>query len=166
MGNKHNLEEFVQIIQQHEGIIYKITRAYEANPEYQKDLYQEVVFQLWKAYPSFRKEAKISTWIYRVALNTSLTYRKRGQKQRNHVLSGFQLPEVVEEEDSFKEEQIRQLYQQIQRLKLVDRALILLYLEGKSYEEIGSIMGFSSTNVGTRLNRIKNKLRTLVNIED
>ncbi len=162
MGNKQNLEEFVQLIQKNEGIIYKITRAYEANPEYQKDLYQEIVFQLWKAYPTFRKEAKISTWIYRVALNTSLTYRKRGQKHLNHILSDFQFPDMAEEVDSFKEEQIQQLYYSIQQLKLLDRALILLYLEGKAYEEMGSILGLSTTNVGTRLNRIKNKLRTLV----
>ncbi|MEM6628076.1 MAG: sigma-70 family RNA polymerase sigma factor [Bacteroidota bacterium] len=157
-----NSEEFVQWIRANEGIIYKITRAYESHPENQKDLYQEIVYQLWKAYPKFRREAKVSTWIYRIALNTSLTYKKQSQKRRAKTLQEFELPEIGEESDPFQKDRLQQLYQSIQQLTLVEKGLILLYLEGKSYAEMGEIMGFTPTNVGTRLARIRKKLSNLV----
>ena len=152
-------QEFMGWIQENEGIIYKITRAYESNPTYQKDLFQEIIFQLWKAYPKFRREAKVSTWMYRISLNTSITYTRRKNRQ---APTSFDLPEKIDEEDSLKEEQIQQLYNSIRQLNPVDKGLILLYLEGKNYEEIGKIMGITSSNVGTRLGRIKTKLRNLV----
>ena len=155
-------DEFVQWIREHEGIIYKISRAYEPNLENQKDLYQEIVYQLWKAYPNFRKEAKVSTWIYRIALNTSLTYKKRTQKRKAQLPQEFALPDIVEETDSLQEDRIKQLYESIQQLNLVDKGIVLLHLEGKSYAEIGKIMGLTATNIGTRLARIRKKLSSLI----
>lgn len=162
MDDMQNSDEFVQWIRKNEGILYKISRAYESNPESQKDLYQEIVYQLWKAYPKFRGEAKVSTWIYRIALNTSLTYKKRSQKHRAYVPQGFELPDIMEESDTLQEDRIQQLYESIQQLNLVDKGLVLLYLEGKSYTEMGKVMGLTPTNVGTRLARIRKKLSSLI----
>ena len=155
--------EFVEMVQANEGIIYKISRAYAIDDEDQKDLYQEIVFQLWKSFPSFRGDAKISTWLYRIALNTSIAFLNKRKKNALTTGINFELLNRPEDrEEGILEEQIQQLYTYIQELNLVERGIILLYLEGKPYDEIASITGFSNTNVGTRLARIKKKLKTKV----
>ncbi|QLE02589.1 RNA polymerase sigma factor [Galbibacter sp. BG1] len=151
-------EEFTATIKQHEGIIYKITRLYTQNLEDQQDLFQEIVYQLWKGFHSFRGEAKISTWMYRVALNTALMHLKKVNRRGTHVsLDGILLKQ--EQYDPIIEERLKILYEKIKQLNDLDRALIFLYLEDKKYEEIALITGISSSNVGTRISRIKEKLR-------
>lgn len=154
--------EFVQIIKDHEAIIYKIVRVYAMDIENQKDLYQEIVFQLWKSFDSFKGASKISTWIYRIALNTSITHLNREKKIRNHSTIDFNLLQLADTQDNLKEERIKVLYAHIQQLTLIERGLILLFLEGKSYEEMAAITGFTVTNVGTRLGRIKQKLKAQI----
>jgi len=150
---------FVKIVKENEGIIYKITRAYTRDREDQKDLYQEVVYQLWKSFTSFKGNAKLSTWIYRVALNTSLTYDKRNKRMTPNVNIDLELLNHVDEHDPVMEERVNVLYAHIKELNAIDKGLILLFLEGKSYDEIALITGFTTTNVGTRLGRIKLKLK-------
>lgn len=154
--------EFIGIIKAHEGLIYKVTRVYALDSEDQKDLYQEIVFQLWKSFGSFRGEAKIGTWMYRIALNTALTYEKKRKRKGQHIPLDETLLNWTDEQDPVMQERMQTLYAQIHQLNLVDRGLILLFLEGKSYEEIAAITGFSKSNVGTRLNRIKNKLKSKI----
>ena len=154
--------EFVKMIQQNEGIIFKITFVYANNSEEQKDLYQEIVYQLWKSYKSFRNESKISTWLYRIALNTSITHLKKEKRKGNHISIDRVLLDRMDTEDTTKEERIQTLYHHIKQLNTVEKGLILLYLEGKNYEEIAVITGFSNTNVGTRLARIKLKLKSRI----
>jgi len=154
-----NKDEFVQLIQDNQGLIYKVTSVYSKDQEDQKDLYQEIVYQLWKSFGSFQEKSKVSTWMYRVALNTALTHYKRSKKKGEKVNIDFELLNIVDEQDPIIELRLKLLHEQIKNLNVIEKGLILLYLEGKKYEEIASITGFSTSNVGTRLGRIKQKLK-------
>lgn len=155
----HAEQEFVAVIREYERVIYKVCYLYTTPHATLSDLYQEVVLNLWKAFPKFRRECKMSTWIYRIALNTCISFIR---KERN-------VPEIVTltQEVDFSEEtdetqaMLRQLYRMINRLGQLDKSIILLYLEEKSYEEIAEITGLTLTNVATRLSRIKDKLRKM-----
>jgi len=153
-------EQFLTIIQEHQGIIHKICRLYRDKPEDREDLFQEIIFQLWKARISFRNEAKIGTWIYRIALNTSIaTFRKKNQ----NISYLNVLPDLAEEQLSdellFRQEK---LFIALKKLNEADKAIITLYLEDLSYQEIADIIGISENYVGVRLNRIKNTLKKLI----
>lgn len=157
-------QAFVQTIKEHQGIIYKITGIYTKNSEDQKDLYQEIVLQLWRSFDSFQGKSKISTWIYRVALNTAIAHLNRSKRTIQKVSVNFELLDMVDENDRIMDERTRLLYEHIKRLNVIEKGLILLFLEGNSYDEISNITGFSVTNVGTRLQRIKEKLRTTIKL--
>ena len=158
----HTKKEFIKDIQENEGIIYKVTRIYSNNSEDQKDLYQEIVYQLWKSYSSFKGDSKVSTWMYRVALNTAISHLKKEKRKGHQVDLEKVLRDRIEHVDTIMEERITLLYSHIKNLSIVERGIILLYLEDKNYEEIASITGFSSTNIGTRINRIKQKLKAQI----
>lgn len=153
--NKHHrmpaTTVFNKIIKEHEALIYKVARAYAPDEEDRKDLYQEIVYQLWKSFPNFRKEAKVSTWMYRVALNTSITHAKKAKKNKNQSSIDIELLNIADDTDHVLEERVQMLYAHIQQLNLIEKGIILLFLEGKSYEEIANITGLSPTNIGTRL---------------
>jgi RNA polymerase sigma-70 factor (ECF subfamily) len=151
-------KEFVRIIKQHEGVIFKITTMYTDNRDDQKDLYQDVVFQLWKSFDSFRAESKISTWMYRIALNTTLTRLKKSKRMKHSVSIDKVVLQETENYDPDFEDRLRLLYAHIKQLNVVEKGLMLLLLEGKKYEEIAEITGLSSSNVGTKISRIKQKL--------
>lgn len=151
-------EAFIKLIKQNEGIIFKITRIYTDNRENQKDLYQDIVYQLWKGIQAFRGDSKASTWMYRIALNTALLYMKRKKKRVHGVsLEGVVLKQ--EAYDPLMEERLEILYAKIKPLGDMDKGIIFLFLEGKKQEEIADITGLSTSNVGTRMARIKEKLR-------
>jgi len=154
--------EFIEIIKQNEGIIFKVTLVYSSNKEEQKDLYQEIVFQLWKSYDSFRNESKISTWLYRIALNTAITHLKKEKRIGNKISIDKVLLIKIDQKDTLMEERIKILYDHIKQLNTIEKGIILLYLEGKSYADIAIITGFSATNIGTRLGRIKQKLKSQI----
>ncbi len=151
--------DFVKLIRDHEGIIYKITRVYLDSEEDQQDLYQEIVYQLWKSFDSFRSDSKWSTWMYRVALNTVISFLKRDRTQPKKVSSDHLDNFKMEPFDPVMEQRIEWLYKSIQELSVVEKGIILLYLEGKSHQEISTITGFTTTNIGTRISRIKEKLK-------
>jgi RNA polymerase sigma-70 factor (ECF subfamily) len=154
--------QFIAVIKRYEGVIFKITTIYTDNKDDQQDLYQDIVYQLWKSFDSFRNESKISTWLYRVALNTALTsVRKKGRQGISISIDKVVL-EQTEAYDSQFEERLRLLYEQIRILNALEKGVILLFLEGKKYEEIAEITGLSTTNVGTRLARIKQKLKSRI----
>ena len=156
-------KEFIEIIQRNEGIIYKVAKVYTDCNDDEQDLYQEIVYQLWKSFHAFRKESKISTWIYRIALNTSLTHFKKEKKKGDHVPINEAVLNQSETNDNLKEERIEILYDQLRKLNAIDKGIIFLYLEGKNYEEIANITGFTATNIGTRLGRIKRKIISQLN---
>ena len=152
-------QEFVQLIQENQGLIYKITTIYTRDREEQNDLYQEIVYQTWKSFDQFKKASKPSTWLYRVGMNTAITHLYQSKKKVTAVpLEGLRV-EIADEKDPIKEEKITQLYAEIRKLNLLDRGIVFLYLEGKNHEEISEIVGISISNVGTRMSRIKQKLK-------
>lgn len=158
----HTKKKFIQDIKENEGIIYKITRIYSNNTEDQKDLYQEIVYQLWKSYSSFKANSKISTWMYRIALNTAISNLKKEKRKGSQVSIDNLLLNQMYQVDTVMEERIILLYAHIKKLSIVERGIILLYLEGKNYDEIATITGFTNTNIGTRLARIKQKLKSQI----
>jgi RNA polymerase sigma-70 factor (ECF subfamily) len=161
-NNQAELEhDFIRMIQENERIIYKICSFYTSELSPIEDLYQEVVLNLWKAYPKFRNESRISTWIYRIALNSCISdLRKESKRQREISLS---LSEDIVFEPYNMENDIKELYHLIYQLKTLERAIILLWLEDKSYQEIADITGLTLSNVATKLKRIKEKLKTMSN---
>ena len=147
------------------GIIYKICKLY-AEREDQEDLKQEIIYQLWKSYPSYRGESKFQSWMYRVALNTAML----GLRARKMKYTGLTDQELKTSEDPFEkqdeEARVKQLYRQISKLKDLDKTIIFLYLEQCSYEEIAEITGISKKNVSVRLVRIREKLRKMLHIQN
>ena len=153
--------EFLQMVQENQQIIYKVCRIYRNAAEDQEDLFQEIVFQLWKSYPNFRKESKASTWMYRIALNTAVSVFRKNTPQIDYRLD---VPEKTDQNaESDKSENEEKLFQAIRRLNDAEKAIISLFLEDYSYKEIGEIIGINENNVGVRINRIKTKLKTLLN---
>ncbi|WP_431107464.1 RNA polymerase sigma factor [Winogradskyella poriferorum] len=158
----HTKEDFIQQIKENEGIIYKVARLYTSTVEDQKDVYQDIVYQLWKSYPSFKADSKISTWMYRVALNTAISNLKKEKRKGTRVSMDNFLLNKIDHVDTVMEERITLLYAHIKKLSVVERGIILLHLEGKNYDEIAAITGFTATNIGTRLARIKQKLKSQI----
>jgi len=154
---------FLELLNRHQKLINKVIRIYAFDSEDRRDLLQEIVYQLWKSYGSFRAESKVSTWVYRVALNTAITSLRSNKKRPEHtelndeIIASLQFQEATD-----KSEQLRQLYSAIKSLGEVDRALVMLYLEDLSYKEIGEVLGLTEDNVGVKLNRIKTKLRVSI----
>ncbi|WP_109437446.1 MULTISPECIES: RNA polymerase sigma factor [Aquimarina] len=154
--------EFTQIIKDHEGVIFKITTIYTNNHEDQKDLYQEIVYQLWKSFDNFRGDSKISTWMYRVGLNTAITRLKKEKRKGNQIGIDQVIMKQTDQYDTEFEERLKILYAHIHGLNELEKGLMLLLLEGKKYEEIASITGLSPSNVGTKISRIKQRLKTQI----
>jgi RNA polymerase sigma-70 factor (ECF subfamily) len=160
-------KEFVQVISQNQGIIHKVCSIYCDSEEDRRDLFQEILAQLWKSFPSFRNESKFSTWMYRVALNTAITSFKRSKRQPDQTgldIGTFQLAE--EEYDHETEEQLKLLHKAISQLSGIEKSIILLFLENKKYEEIAEITGITQNYVRVKMNRIKNKLKKHMNLEE
>lgn len=155
-------ESFTRIIRENEGVIFKITTIYTQNVQDQKDLYQEIVYQLWKSFDSFRNESKISTWMYRVALNTAISQLNKSKKHSNSTGIDRLVLKQTENYDAEFENRLKIVYEHIHQLNILEKGLILLLLEGKKYDEISEITGLSVTNVGTRISRIKQKLKSRI----
>lgn len=156
-------KEFIILLNQNRTILYKICRVYCKETDDRKDLFQEIVFQLWRAYPSFKEEANISTWMYRIGMNTAISnFRKEKRRQAPVAFSTMKsaLPELADTENNAVE--TTTLYQAIDLLTQIEKALVLLYLEDKSYEEMAEILGISKSNVGVKLSRIKTKLEKII----
>lgn len=153
-------KEFLNMIRDNQGIIHKVCRIYRDSPEDREDLFQEVIFQLWRSYPSFSGGSKASTWLYRVALNTAMASFR---KNKPNVTPAEHLPDVQFESTSNEDnERQGKLLAGIRQLSEPDRALIALYLDELSYRQIAVILGVSESNVGVKLSRIKTKLKKLL----
>ena len=157
-----NKKEFVRVIQENEALIYKVSKVYSNSREDEQDLYQEIVYQLWKSFGSFRHESKLSTWMYRIALNTAISNLNKEKRKGKILPINEWVLYRTETDDPLREEQFEILYTHIRGLSIVEKGIILLYLDGKSYEEMAAITGFTTTNIGTRLGRIKQKLITQI----
>ena len=154
-------EKFISVVKENQNLIFKICYSYCSNSENRKDLQQEILLQLWNSFSKFDGRVKISTWIYRIALNTAISYYRNDCKHKDKKvtidasiisLSNF-------ESKSEQDENIVMLYQFIERLDEMDKALILLYLDDNKYMDIADILGISETNVATKISRIKKNLK-------
>ena len=154
-------KKFVNLINEHQGLIHKVCIMYENNREVRNDLFQEIVLQLWKSFPTFRGEAKISTWMYRIALNTAISgFRKETRKIVTEDLKEMHFN--ISEHGDESEEKLQKLQWAIRQLNEIDRAMIMMALEEVPYEEIAETIGISQNNVRVRMNRIREKLRKLM----
>ena len=160
--NENVDREFVAVIKKYERVIYKVCYLYTTMNAPLNDLYQEVVINLWRAYPKFRQECKISTWIYRIALNTCISFIRKEKNIPEFITFTHELNGMMDEEDELQS-MLKELYTLINQLGQLDKSIILLYLEENSYEEIAEITGLTVTNVATKLSRIKEKLRRMKN---
>lgn len=157
--------EFVALINRHIGMIYKVCNIYCQDPEDRRDLFQEIVLQLWKGYGSFRQEAQFSTWLYRVALNTAISNFRKAVKSPHKVSlaeAGIDIPDPASLGGD--DEKVKHLYKAIEQLSAIEKAMILLHLDGCTYNEIAAIAGISNNNVGVKLNRIKSKLEKILTV--
>ncbi len=156
-------DKFVAEIDSHQNIIYKICHLYTNNMIDFEDLYQDIVLQLWKSYPNFKAKSKLSTWIYQVSLNTAL-YKLRQEKNKLNLDALIQIHHNIPEiSDPEKMENIESVKELLNELSNIEKALITLHLDEYSYDEISEIMGMTKTNVATKISRIKQKLRKMLN---
>lgn len=160
MQTKERNKLFQELIEQHKGILFKVARTYCQNEEDRQDLVQEIMIQLWQSFHRYNDKFKISTWMYRISINVAISfYRKNLVRQGNNMPLNEQINEIQHDEKSEKEQQLNLLERFINELKEYDKALMLLYLEDKSQAEISDILGISVGNVGTKVGRIKDKLK-------
>ncbi|HEX4495910.1 MAG TPA: sigma-70 family RNA polymerase sigma factor [Thermoanaerobaculia bacterium] len=161
-------ERFVQLLEEHKRLLYKVASAYCAEAEDRRDLMQEIVIQLWRSFPRYDDRLKFSTWMYRIGMNVAISFlRGEGRRGRRETvaLEGIDVIDTVAADRILGEagDDVRLLQRLVSRLDEMSRALIVLYLEGYSHAEIAEILGITATNVGTRVNRIKSRLRDELN---
>lgn len=157
-------QEFLDKIEKHKGIIFKISKMYMDEKGDRDDLFQEITYQVWKAYPGFKGQSEFSTWLYRIALNTAIVFLKSEKKRSfigNEDFSNYRI--IQDEYDDEKEEKLAKMYNAIHRLNPIDKAFIFYYLEDFSGKEISDQMGISEGNVRVKMNRAKNKLKDILN---
>jgi len=160
ISDKELSQKFHQIIEQHKGILFKVAKTYCRNDDDRQDLLQEMMIQVWKSLPKYNDTFAITTWLYRICLNVAISfYRKSATRQHLNIPLVEELTSIRDEESNEKQEQLSLLEKFISELNDFDKALMLLYLEDKSHSEISEIMGLSVSNVGTKLGRIKEKLK-------
>lgn len=159
-------KEFLEKIDKHKGIIFKISKMYMDNRDDQNDLFQEIVYQVWKSFSTFEGKSELSTWLYRIALNTAIIFLK-SEKKRNFIQNDdVSLYKIKEDEYNHEDEQkLKVMYESIQKLNPIDKALIFYYLEDFSGKEMAEQMGISEGNARVKLNRAKEKLKELINKE-
>ena len=160
----HNKDDFVSLVNEHKGLIYKVCNTYCLAAGERQDLFQEIIIQLWKSWPQFRGDSRFSTWLYRIALNTAITGLRK-KKLPVSSLETIPVEEQVPAEQSSINEQQELLHQAISRLSPIERAIVMMYLDEKTYEEMEAVIGISQNTLRVKMNRIKEKLRKLTQAE-
>jgi RNA polymerase sigma-70 factor (ECF subfamily) len=154
--------EFSTLINENQGLIIKVSRLYTNTLEAEEDLFQEIVLQLWRSYDTFKGQSKISTWMYRVALNTAITiFRKKKKSPETDELQDFHHTKILEDDDE-KQQQISALYRNIKLLPKVERAIVTMYLDDLPYRDIAENLGISEVNARVKMNRLKKVLKELM----
>ena len=159
-------KKFIKLINEHQGLIHKVCIMYESDCDVRNDLFQEIVLQLWKSFNSFRGDSKITTWMYRIALNTAISgYRKQTRNVKTEDLHEihFNISEPYSSEDG--EENVKRLQWAIRQLSDIERAMVMMALEEISYDEIAETIGITQNNVRVRMNRIREKLRRIMSAQ-
>lgn len=162
--NKELEHSFVELLEKHQNIVHKVCRLYTNSKDAHNDLFQEITIQLWRAYPKFRGDSKFSTWMYRVGLNTAITlYRKSKRRIKTQEFESVSFKIKSEDYDDTEEQQLKLLYQAVHQLNDIEKALVFLYLEDKNYKEISETLGITEVNARVKMNRVKKKLKTILN---
>jgi len=157
-------QSFVKQLKENQNIIHKVCRLYTSGQDAHNDLFQEITIQLWKAFPKFRGDSKFTTWAYRVALNTAITlYRKSTRSISTTEFDNTKHFIKQEDYNYEEEEQIKLMYKAVYQLNDIEKALVFMYLEDKDYEEISETLGISEVNARVKMNRIKGKLKKILN---
>ncbi len=152
-------ERFQSLLEEHKKILYKVCHSYCRNPGDRDDLAQEIIVQLWRSFRSFDQRVRFSTWMYRIALNVAISFYRRESVRTRHVVPGSEhLLEAIDETAS-RPEEVQVLYEWIEGLDPLNKALVILYLDGNNYQEIADVLGISPTNVATKISRLKETLR-------
>ena len=159
---KEKEKEFLNRIESHKGILYKVSKMYMDNYDDQQDLFQEIICQLWKSYDSFRNESQFSTWMYRVAVNTAIVFLKKEKRKVDKYEIASENIKDDEGDSHIKESQLDHFYIEVQKLEKIDKAIIFYQLEGFSHKEIGDNLGISEGNARVKLNRAKDKLKEII----
>ena len=155
-------QEFSKLIKDNQGLIIKVSRLYTNSLEDEEDLFQEIVLQLWRSYDSFKGDSKISTWMYRVALNTAITlFRKKKRQPQTDELLDFHYKEALEDDEE-KHQQVSLLYKVIKMLPNVERAIVMMYLDDLPYRDIAENLGITEVNARVKMNRLKKTLKELM----
>ena len=163
MSTPNSETEFVALLDEHQNIIHKICRLYTNNEVEHDDLFQEISIQLWRSYGRFEGKSKFSTWMYRVGLNTAITLYRKEKKRLNTQPLNDQFTAIAQEEYNAQvDEQMAWLYRKIKDFSEIDKALVLLYLEDKRYDEIAETLGISAGNARVKMNRIKERLKKML----
>lgn len=159
MRSTDKSEQFLTVINSNKGIIYKIANSYCKNGENRNDLVQEIIIQLWKSFDNYNEQFKHSTWLYRIALNVAISFYRKSKRDLSAPLTENILEIIKDEEPGELDENVRLLYQFINELDDLNKALMLLYLDNKTYKEMAEVLGITATNVATKIGRIKEKLK-------
>ena len=161
---KSNLEkDFVKLLEENQRIVHKVCKIYADNTAEHEDLFQEIAIQLWKSFPAFRGEAKFSTWMYRIALNTAISlFRKSRRSVETHPPIDVSTLKIYQDQYSDDEERLKKMYDCIHKLSDIDKALIMMYLDDKPGKEIAEILGITEGNARVKMSRAKNTLKTLI----
>ena len=159
---KEKEKEFLNRIESHKGILYKVSKMYMDSYDDQQDLFQEIICQLWKSYDSFRNESQFSTWMYRVAVNTAIVFLKKEKRKVDKYEIASENIKDDEGDSHIKESQLDHFYKAVQKLEKIDKAIIFYQLEGFSHKEIGDNLGISEGNARVKLNRAKDKLKEII----
>jgi RNA polymerase sigma-70 factor (ECF subfamily) len=155
-------KEFLALITEHQNIVHKVCNMYADTTQAREDLFQEVLLNAWKGIKQFRGDSKFTTWLYRVALNTAITqFRKENRSPITQPLPQYSL--TIADEPFRPDERVAVMYQAINKLSKIDKALVLLYLEDYGHAEIGEMLGITANNVAVKLNRVKTKLKEFMN---
>ena len=162
--NPQKLEtKFVTLLEENQNIIHKICRLYTQSEAEHKDLFQEISIQLWKSFDRFEGKSKFSTWMYRVGLNTAITLYRKDKKRIDTYALNDEISRIeVDQYDPVIDEQLNWLYQKIEKFSEIDKALVLLYLEDKKYDEIANTLGITAVNARVKMNRIKQRLKKMI----
>ena len=163
MGPEPPEKQFIDHLERHQGVVQRVARLYTHNAEDRRDLVQEILYQLWRAWPRYRGEARVTTWMYRIALNTALTGLRRGRRAPELLpLDPDQSGPAVDPAAALRGERVRSLHEAIRALGPADRAVVMLQLEGLPHREIGEVLGISENLVNVKLHRIRERLRTMM----
>ena len=158
MTEKHQSDVLADWIGRYKALLFKIVRSYAFTPMDRDDLFQEITVQVWRSIPSFRGECAVTTWLYRIALNTAIRFSQREKKQSQNRIDIDNANHVLIEADTTRDDKLRWLYDEIAKLNEIDRSICLLLLEGFSYKEMAEIVGITESNIGVRINRVKKYL--------